>query len=706
MAVLRDNYSGTAEPYIALTLNAANDWAGQTFTTTAAYSISRIDIWCAKGVGDNVGNITVALYATSAGDPTGSPLASGTIADADIGDTTSYAWATCNLSAAYNLSNTTKYAIVVHGVSLDASNVLIWSYDDDGLGASDFANGDQLWSTDGGSSWATDTTQDQLFRCYGTNIPLADKRYSKKVVSISNNEVWYGSDATTLTELTAANADINTANPLTAFEAFQKLCIVNRTNLKIADFANSKITTAAVGTNPPDRGIVLTGQTSGAEMVTDYITSDSGACTIYGFRTTSATFQNAEQVLGTNLSTSVYGSAVDFTTNAAEVAAPHWYDWTVYANDTTNFGTMPTDAYISCLYRGRAILAGNPNYPHQWYMSRVAHIFDFLYGSTDPLTAVAGNNTDAGELGDIIRALIPYGDDFLVFGAANSIHILTGDPAFSGQIDEIESNTGVFSPWSWCRDEKGNLYFWGANGIYMMRGGRSRPENISEGVLPKLVGDWAIDPSLHRIVLNYDPSNHGIIVSKTTLSDGTNLNYFYDLKISGFYPETYPKECAIFCGGFYDADDSTVKGLMLGCNDGYIRRFDYSAKDDDIGATDEAISSYVTLEMIVMSDDDNSEGKLTSLTVELGGGASGGDFSDSDAVSYDIHVAEDAETCLEDIKDGATPRETGTFTGTGRFRIRKRVRGRYLGIRFYNSTASETFVLNMVSGSIVPAGTL
>jgi hypothetical protein len=166
-------------------------------------------------------------------------------------------------------------------------------------------------------------------------------------------------------------------------------------------------------------------------------------------------------------------------------------------------------------------------------MSKVSDPWNWTYGSTDPLTAVAGNNVDAGEIGDIVRALIPYGDDFLIFGCATSVHIMDGDPAFGGSIDELSEITGIYSPWSWCKDEDGNL-----------------------GHLPKWVVDWAVAPATHRIVLTYDPSRNGIIISKTTLADGTNLNYWYDLKTEGFYPETYPTACGIFCSFYYDSDAS------------------------------------------------------------------------------------------------------------------------------------------------------
>jgi len=699
MATLYDNYSGTAEPYNALTLDNANDWAGQSFTTTVPFSLSRIDIWIRKLSGDNVGTIIVALYAVDgSGHPTGVALASGTIDDSAISDST-YAWIPCTLSSAYNVSASTKYAIVVHGTALDASNVIIWSYDDNGSGASDFAGGDLEWSTNGGSSWSTTTTGDLLFRCYGNIAPSSDKTYSRALIAIGNHEFWYESSTSTLTELTAANADINTVNPLTAVEAYQKVFIANKTNLKVADFLNTKIATADVGANPPDFGTVLTGGSSGAEMIVDYITTLSSACTIYGKRITTATFSSGETVTGTDDD----DNAISFATSAVETAPPHWYDWTAFGGDSS-FGALPASAYLVALYRGRLVLAGHPDYPNMWYMSKIANPWKWIYEEDDRLTAVSGNNVKAGEVGDIIRALIPFGDDYFIFGCASSIHLLDGDPADNGSIDKLSGTTGIYSWTAWCKDAEENLYFFGRDGVYKMTGGRSKPVNISRTALPKLVLDWALDPSLHRVVLTYDAKRQGILITKTTLSDGTCVGYFYSLETEGFYPVTFQTQNGIFCAYDYNSDTPTDRALLFGCNDGYLRSFLDTAKDDDTGASDTAINSYFGMVEPITEDFDR-EGVLTSLTVEMAGGASGGDFSDSDGCSYEYHSADDSETALEDLKDGATAWGSGTLSGTGRkSRIRSRIRGAWLGLKFYNSTASETFGINKLFGIIKQVG--
>ena len=696
MAVL---YESCTTNYLTEFDNYVDHSYAQTFTPQVSHTITSVKLYVKRK--GTIGNVTIGIYATSGGHVTGSALTS--VAVDGSAWATSLAWKEWTFTTPIFLVASTKYAIRMEESTFDADNCPYWgiAYS---AGAGPYANGNA--ESYDGSSWTGLTTYDFYFEEYGFAPPV-NIVTNKILVAAGNNEIWYedlDTAAGTMTELTTTGNAIDTSDQLIIFSAFQKAFVVNGSNLKIADFANTKIATTDVGSHPPDRGNILTGGTSTASMVVDYITSVTAdaACTIYGYRTTTATFSSGETVTGTDDD----DNTISFVTSAAETAPPHWYNWTVYGNDTTNYGTMPSKAYLGCRYRGRCVLSGNTNYPHQWYMSKIAVPFTWNYDSTDPLTAVAGQSADAGEIGDIVKALIPYGDDFLVFGCANSIHVLDGDPAAAGSIDEIDNSTGIFGAQAWCKDGQGNLYFFGSGGLYRMAGGRSKPENISIQHLPKWIDDWALDPSLHRVVLSYDPFRNGVIISKSPLVSGTNLNYFYDLKTEGFYPETYPDECAIYSSVDYNTNSSSLRGLILGGKDGYIRIFDDADKDDDAGASgNTAISSYATLPLIRLAEADDAQGKLTSTTFILAGGASSGDFSDTDGVSYEFHVADDAETCLEDIRDGATARESGTLSGTGRKnRIRKRVRGRWLGIKLYNSTATETWAINSISGEIRPAG--
>jgi len=596
-------------------------------------------------------------------------------------------------------------------------------------------------------------------------ISISDKVPQRKLVGAAKDKVWWEMSAGSMIELDTSSGAIDTSDQIRMFEAYQKVFVVNGSVLKVADFSNIKLTHTAL-TTPHAKGDILTQDTNNI-MVVDF--TNTAKTATYG-RVTGGTFETTNEVTGSgsgtaftptgingmlthavlttahaaddvltqatssatmtveftdttkthtwgritagtfNTTNSVTGSGSGsaFTPTATDVSPPVWYDWTVYQGDATTYGSMPSTAYLGCLYRGRCVLAANPDYPHQWYMSKTADPFDWLYDSDDPLSAVAGNNADAGEIGDIIRALIPYKDDYLIFGCATTIWVLTGDPAAGGTIDSVDLTVGMYGADSWCFDGGGNLYFYGTGGIYKVPLGFRESINLTDIDLPNLIGDINADPTTHRITMAYDRKRFGLLICVTKLSDGTNSNYWYDLKFKGFFPESYPDECGVYSSYYYAANDNDYADLLLGCTDGYIRKFDESAKNDDTGASStDAISSYVVLPIMHLSEDNDKAGKLTSLTFELGGGAANGDFSDTDGVTYEVFVGDDAETVLEDIKDGATAFTSGTLTGPGRGnRIRTRVRGAYLGIKLSNVTASETWCLNRVFGNVQPSGNI
>jgi len=160
-----DNYSGSQTPFIIFLMNGQNIWAGQTFTAMKSYRLARIDWWGKKNVGDFVGDITLALYGVDENghpDIVGGAKASGTIPDADVPD--DYAWIRCDFSAC-NLTVDTKYAIVIHGFSLNPGNVIFWCKDN-WLTVDDYPGGNMETSTNSGGTWDADTDFDFLFRCY------------------------------------------------------------------------------------------------------------------------------------------------------------------------------------------------------------------------------------------------------------------------------------------------------------------------------------------------------------------------------------------------------------------------------------------------------------------------------------------------------------------------------------------------------------
>jgi len=538
-------------------------------------------------------------------------------------------------------------------------------------------------------------------------VTLTESITYKRLVAAGNDKIFYEDLAVaagTMTELDTSGGAIDTSDQLQMFEAYQKVFVVNGANLKIADFVNTKLTVTAL-TTAPTRGEVVTQLTSGATMIVDFV--NTAKTEIYGYVNSGTFVTTADYTLS--------GGSMDPTTRvpSAVTANPHWYDYTVYPGGT--FGELPSKAYLGCLYRGRVVLSGNPDKPFQWYMSRQANPFDRAWAANDSQSPVEGGNSDAGELGVIVRALIPFKDDYLVFGCASQMWLMTGDPAFGGVINEMSLTTGIFGANSWCFDNQDRMYFWGNNGIYRTTV-PGNPVCISNVRLPDLVGDKAADkaadPSTHRITMVYDRDRHGINICVTKLSDGTNSNYWYDLRviddddIGGFFPESYPEECGVYSAFYYNANSPTYKGMLYGCKDGYIRTFKDASKSDDIGATDEAISSYVTIGPIRPAGVE-LQGIVSGINVVLSGGASAGSQTDSSNVTMKIFSALSAENLIEKMYANTAPRLSTTIIAPGRQRgatVQRKMRDAFFGIRLENSTAAQSWSLEELTLLGTPSG--
>jgi len=501
-----------------------------------------------------------------------------------------------------------------------------------------------------------------------------------------------------------SSGPIDTSDNLNMFELLQKVFVVNGAKLRVADFINTKLTSAAeITTHLPAHGDILSQtQSEGnvAYMVVDYISAYAESKHLvygYAYYSGSVTAFTADTDVKNASGTTVIASE---NLSVPDLDKPHWYDWTAYngdTGDTPSFGELPNKAYLGCNYRGRAVISGDPEHPHQWYMSRQFNPWDFAYIANDAQSPVKGGSADAGEIGDIVRALIPYKDDYLIFGCATSMWFLAGDAADGGTINELDLTVGIFGANSWCFDGEGNLYFWGTNGLYKTTI-PGTPKCISEIKLPNLVNETinseTIDPATHRITLAYDRVRAGILICITELADGSNANYWYDLRSEGFFPESYPDECGPYSLFYYAANDSDYRDLLVGCKDGYIRKFDESAEDDDIGGEDQAIDSYVQFGPLQIADDPKFEGKITGLDVVSAGALPSGGSSDSNDIDCELYVADSAEKIIERLAAGTNPNFSKTFAAPGRRRgsnIRRKIRGVYAGIKLGNNTKTETW---------------
>lgn len=713
MSILRESFSTGYDDDNATILNNVK-WFAQTFTPSITHIIDQVDVYVKKL--NSPGTLTISIQGVDGdGKPDNTEIAGGTIVEGDIG--TEYAWETCTLSSMATLTAGTTYAIVLKALSGDGANYYTWG----GVAAGGYSDGKSCYTINSGGLWNNLAQPlDLYFKEYGdvvrATVTPSDKSHSKKLVAVGSNQLWYEASSGDMDELTAARNDIDCSNPLTMAEAYGKVFIANKDNKKVADFINVQLDLGAGSelTDPPAHGDILTQDQTGGDyayMVVDFV--DSTKRYIYGhaYYGGDATAFNDTNTVESDNTVAVMDPAT-FTPDIV-TDPPHWYDWTAYPDckdaeaTVLDYGDIPSKATLVCNYRGRVTLSGHPQLPYQWYQARQANPWDFAYDSIDAQAAVKGGSSDAGEIGDSVVALIPYKDDVLVFGCINTIWFLEGDAKEGGSILELDLTTGIYGPKSWCFDNEGNLWFWGTNGIYKTTI-PGKPICVSEISLPNLVKDEAVNPSTHRIILAYDRRRAGILISITLLSDGSNSNYWYDLRTEGFFPETYPDECGVCSAIYYEATDPTYRELILGCSDGYIRHFDETEEDDDAGASGNTpIDAYVTFGPIQMAPDPKLTGKLTGLNCVTAGRTSGS--QDSDDITYDVWTDKSAAEIIKKLLADTSPNIAGIITAPGRRRggdIRKKIKDVYMGIKLQNDTETETWAFEQLLIDLKPSGRL
>ncbi len=249
-------------------------------------------------------------------------------------------------------------------------------------------------------------------------------------------------------------------------------------------------------------------------------------------------------------------------------------------------GILPVDAAgnkprLICTWRGRTVLAGLQLDEQNWFMSAVNDPTNFAYNPSPALEtqAVAGNNSPAGLVGDIVTALIPYNDDVLIFGGDSTIYQMTGDPAAGGRIDRLSDVTGIAWGNAWCRTPDGTLYFFSSRGsVYSIAPG-AVPQRVSQQIDQQL---FLLDQSAVVVRMTYDERWRGLNVFVTPLDGSAATHYYYDEQAQSWWSDQYANNefnpLAVLA---FEGDLPGDRVTLMGGQDGWVRAPDPDADDDD-----------------------------------------------------------------------------------------------------------------------------
>ena len=422
----------------------------------------------------------------------------------------------------------------------------------------------------------------------------------------------------------------------------------------------------------------------------------------YIYRTTTAPFIRSGVITGAISTETFTPSAIKYP--------PHWIDWTTrrLANPAAATGLVASSTYhlppngsnIGCLFGGRVYLNTTEN-PNQWLASRHRDPKDWEMSQADVGSPVSSQTAKLGEVGDAIVAMVPYLDHYLFYGCMDEVWVMRGDPGPGGgaHITNRSRKVGFFGPEAWTFDEKGNLFFMSMDGIYVMSGRTGvegqAPENLTNTRMPGFIKSLGLNRRTDKVEMAYDKDRYGINVSITQYDGEWGAAFFWDLRLNAMDPDSFATSdhypSAMY---YYDSRKASTRGLLMGGQDGYIRKWDDTAKDDD-GSV--AIDSYCTLGPFQAWPKMRRQGQMNEVSVRLG--------DDSDGVDVSVYAGDAAEGVVKNIKNNEIPQATETLTGGGRRPVwRPRTMGAVYCLQLRNSNASERFALERVTARISDAG--
>jgi hypothetical protein len=320
-------------------------------------------------------------------------------------------------------------------------------------------------------------------------------------------------------------------------------------------------------------------------------------------------------------------------------------------------GKPPAGCRLIAKFRDRIVLAGNLVEPHNWFMSASGDATDWDYSATTSTGAVSGTNSEAGQVGEPIRALCPYRDDYMIMGCARSLWVMRGDPKFGGEIDALSRTVGIVSEQSWCWTPEGAFLFLSYDGMYMQPPGASgSPIQVSADVLPDELRH--IDENLFTVTMAYDINGEGVHIYLVGATAMNTSHWFFDWEHKAFWRVQVPSDTEPTALISYTGWDANSSAVLLGGRDGYIRRYRDDAETDD--GTE--IESYVIYGPFRPGNSDFREGLMREMRVTVA--ANGG------SVAWSIIKNDRAENILTE----GTTVNSGTWAAGHNRRTSARVR--------------------------------
>jgi hypothetical protein len=402
------------------------------------------------------------------------------------------------------------------------------------------------------------------------------------------------------------------------------------------------------------------------------------------YRTTTTEFDTSNVCVGADSGETLTPTAV--------TAPPHWLDW------VPEQGILPAGgATIGALSFGKVFL-NDVNHPNQWSASRNGNPLDWLMSQSDVGTPVSSQTSKAGLVGSPITCFSPYKDRFMIVGCLNELWVMRGDPAAGGTLTNMSQATGIFDGTAYCWDDKNNYYFLGTDGVYAISSAAvveaGTPENITKENIPKLLKSLGINRRTDRIAMAFDKQRYGVTMTVSTKDGSWHSSWWIDIRAGGIYPEAFASDQIPASAAYFDARIADERGLLIGGQDGYVRKFDETKKSDD---DNETIESYVAVGPVAVGKNARDQVIAKEISVETS--------ADSDEVEARIYVGKTSEDVINLLNTSATPKIVKTLGGKGlRTSIRNRAKGGAIAVMLANANFGESFSIEDIQVNLTPSG--
>lgn len=313
---------------------------------------------------------------------------------------------------------------------------------------------------------------------------------------------------------------------------------------------------------------------------------------------------------------------------------------------------------------------------------------DSDYASTTLSTEIAGI------LGSNITGAFAHNDDVMIIGCQDQIWVISGDPAIDGSRNmNVTRDEGCLTAQSISFNSSGMAMAITTGGAGMIAGRQIKLSSIDR------LRKYNV-PSTHatpvHTVAAYDGVNKAFMCFYTPVDSenfskddpgyyqsvsARGVHLMYSERVNGYFPMTFPSGADPICCIKYD------NSLLMGCKDGYVRKFgEYADKQDwGNGAYENFRCTFPSAQILAA---DASHGVLLQESV--------------------ITLSKNSDGCTLRLQGAATPEDVYDLAASagsaiqlsaGKNVVRQRMRGGVVVMRFLNES-NQTFAVDHLSVGI------